>query len=228
MKKIYLIALLFAVLTGVAVFNYAEYLQASSRREMESAVVAINRIPENTLITEDMVELRKLPVESINPLATNKLPLVLGKISNSAIEANEQVLTSRLIKKGADEGGLAYKIPDGKRAITMAVDDISGVAGNIKKSNHIDVIASIMMDQVKKDGTIEKVAKTILLLQNIEVLSINGANSDTSKLGYSNITLAVTPEEAAKLFYAETSGKVTAVLRPILETDVKSMAPYAP
>ena len=230
MKRIYLIALLFAVLTGFAVYNYAGYLRDCARTEMASAVFAIKRIPENTLIAEDMIVLKKLPKESLNPLSTSNLALVIGKITNAAIEADEQILTSRLNEIGADKGGLAYKVPKGKRAMTMEVDEITGVAGYIKKTNHVDVIASLMMDQTKKDGTIEKVAKTVFLLQNTEVLAVSTANSDSDAdaVGYTNITLAVTPEEAVKLFYAQTNGKLTAVLRPVLETDVSNIAPYAP
>lgn len=228
MKRIYLIALLFAVLTGIAVYNYAGYLQNSARAEMASAVFSVKRIPENTLITEDMIVLKKVPKESLNQLSANAIALVRGRITNAAVEADEQILTSRLNEIGADKGGLAYKVPKGKRAMTLEVNEITGVAGYIKKADHIDVIASLMLDQAKKDGSIEKISKTVLLLQNTEVLAVSTANSDAKEVGYTNITLAVTPEEAVTLFYAMTSGKITAVLRPILATDVSSIAPYTP
>jgi Flp pilus assembly protein CpaB len=84
-----------------------------------------------------------------------------------------------------------------------------------------------MMDEIVNEKT-EKVAKSVLLLQNTEVLEINSAGSDKKNPGYSNITLAVTPEEALKLFYAQTNGKITVLLRPILETDVNNLEPYVP
>ena len=228
MKKIYLIALLSAVLTGIAVFNYAKYLQNSVQKDNGFVVVALKRIPENTLITEEMVELKKLPKEAINPLSLNNVALAKRKITNAAIEAGEQILTSRLNEKGGNSsGGLAFMIPDGKRAITIEVSDITGVAGFIKKTNHVDVIATQMMDSTA-NGKTEKASKSVLLLQDKEVLETNSSSSSKNSSGYTNITLAVTPEEAVKLFYAQTNGKLTVALRPVLDTTVNNAAPYAP
>lgn len=227
MKKIYLIALLFAVLTAIAVFNYAQYLQNSMQTPKGAVVSALIRIPENTLITEDMIELKKLPQEAINPLGAASTSLVAGRITNSAIEAGEQILTVRLNEKGKENGGLTYTIPKGHRAITVEVTNITGVAGYIKKTNHVDVIASLMMDSIINEKT-EKVAKTTLLLQDREVLETGPASAEKGTVGYANITLAVTPEEAVRLFYAQTNGKLTVVLRPILEEEKNEIPPYTP
>jgi len=221
LKKIYLIALLFAILTGIAVYNYANFLQKSAQKDLVTVVTAVKRIPENTLVTAEMIELRNLPKEAVNPLAVDKLSVVEGRITNTLIEANEQVLSTRLNEKGVDKGGLTYTVPEGRRAITVEVNDISGVAGYIKKGNRVDIVAYIMFD---------KQSKTLMLLQNIEVLltSTASASADPKAVGYKNITLAVTPEEALQLFYAQTNGKLTVVLRPILETGIISGPPYAP
>lgn len=227
MKRIYLVALLFAILTGIAVFNYSQYLQNSLQEEKGVAVVATKKIPPNTLITEDMIALKGLPQEAINSLAIKELSQAKGYITSVAIEADEQILTSRLNKKGNDSAGLAYTLPKGKRAITIEVDDITGVAGFIKKSNHVDVIAVFMMDEMINEK-MQKVSKSVLLLQDTEVLEIDSADADKKSPGYKNITVAVTPEEAVKLFYAQTNGKITVVLRPVLEIDINNISPYAP
>jgi pilus assembly protein CpaB len=227
LKRIYIIALLFAVITGIAVYSYAQRLERSAQAENGNVVVAVARIPENTQITEDMIIVKKLPAESINALAANSISLVKGRITNAAIEANEQVLTSRLNEMGAEKGGLAYMVPDGKRAMTIEVNDITGVADSIKKTNHVDIIASLMVDKTLVDKT-EKVAKSMLLLQNVEVLATASSSTDEEAKGYTNITVAVSPEEAVKLFYAQVNGKLTAVLRPVLESDLSTVTPYAP
>lgn len=219
MKKIYLLAILFAILTGFAVFNFARSLQNAKQTDRGAVVVAVAKIPQNTLITQDMVALKKLSEESINPLAVHDLSQVVGRISNVAIEADEQVLSSKLNEQGTDKNGLAYSIPKGRRAVTIAVDDITGVAGNIQKSNRVDILAVVSID---------KISTSFLLLQNIEVLKTNAVLSDKQSAGYTNLTLSVTPEEAEKLFYAQVNGKLTVALRPILDTNLSNIGPYVP
>lgn len=223
MKKIYLIALIFAVITGIAVYSFASYIQNQANKDLVSVVVALKSIPENTLITVDMLELKKLPAEAVNTLAFKKGLDVQGKVTNTRIEANEQILTTNVNEVGKEGGGLNYTLPKGKRAITVEVNDITGVAGFIKKGNYIDVVASLMFDIGNT-----KTAKTILLLQNVMVLSTNTSLKDQKAGSYTNITLAVTPDEAVKLFYAQTNGKLTAILRPVLENEIYNVSSYIP
>lgn len=223
MKKIYLIALIFAILTGIAVYSFAVYVQNSAKKDLVSVVVATKSIPENTMITSNMIEVKKLPAEAVNALAVKINSEAEGRVTNTRIEANEQILSTRLSELGKESSGLGFNLPAGKRAITVEVNDISGVAGAIKKGNRVDVVVSILMGTGNT-----KVAKTVLLLQNITVLATNSSTKDQKTTGYTNITLAVTPQEAIELFYAQTNGKLTVVLRPVLDTEIYSIFPYSP
>lgn len=226
MKKVYLIALVFAILTGLSVYNYALFLQNSSKREVQNVVVALIKIPENTKLTEEMIELRELPVEAVNPLSVKKLSDAVGRVTNTIIESNEQVLKPNLNEIGADKSGLNYNIPQGKRAITVKVDEISGVAGYIKEGNCVDIIVSLILEDKTSDPP-AKIEKTILAYQNITVLKTGSKNTDKNS-AYSNVTLAMTPEQAVSLYYAQLSGRVTLVLRPVLDTETKDIPPYSP
>jgi pilus assembly protein CpaB len=231
LKKIYLLALIFAVLTGVAVFLFATNLQKSPEVETVDVLIAVRPIAERTLVTADMVEVRKFPVEAAHPLALNAKAAAVGKITRVAIEANEQILGSKLTDKGGELAGLSYNIPEGKRAISIEVNETSGVSGYLKAGDRVDIVAALMIDSgMSKAGAVTKVSKTVLLLQNIEVLVVNVALTDkeTKPTAYKNITLAVTPQEALELFYAQINGRITVVLRPPLSTDAAELSPYAP
>ncbi len=237
MKKIYLLALAFAVLTGVAVYFYAGQAAKKPQANLVAVVVAKQRIPERTQITQSMVEVKKLPAEAVNPLVLKKLSDVVGKIANVPIEANEQVLRTKLGETNISSGGLAYNIPEGKRAITIEVSEITGIAGYVKPGDHVDIVASYMVEVLITDGSTsstnnkkETIAMSKLLVQNIQVLVTGtiplGDPTTTKQVVYKNITIAVTPEESVELAHAQNYGKLTLVLRPDKETDTKDLQPY--
>jgi pilus assembly protein CpaB len=62
---------------------------------------------------------------------------VIGKIAAVSIEPQEQILWAKLTTKETGSSGLAVSIPDGKRAFTIEVTDITGVAGNIMPGDSV-------------------------------------------------------------------------------------------
>lgn len=103
MRKIYILSLLMAVIVGVSVYMFADNLQRQTLEKIEanrsSVVVALQFIPANAEITGEMVALKELPGEAINPLAASKLDDVIGAITQYPIEPQEQVFTSRVKKR---------------------------------------------------------------------------------------------------------------------------------
>ncbi len=232
MKKIYLAALIFAILTGVAIYAYTNQLAKAPQANMVSVVVAKQRIPERTLITSELLEVVQMPSSAVHPLAIKTIAGVSGKVAAMTIEAKEQVLQSKLTERDIKSSGLSYNVPAGKRAHTVEVSDTSGVAGYIKAGDHVDIVAVLLFDQTT-NGLVTKVPKSVILLQNIEVLvlgkaTVTGEESAENAKNYTVITLAVTQEEALKLFYAQTNGKLTVVLRPGLDGNLGNVTPYTP
>lgn len=87
-------------------------------------------------------------------------------------------------------------IPTGMRAISIKVDEVSGVSRELQKNDLVDVIATTKLNS--KDGA--KVSRVIL--EAVEVLDIRLDQSDKESMGKKNtrywtVALAVTPEEAA-------------------------------
>ncbi len=214
MKRIYLFALIFAILTGVAVYSFTRELQQSKEGDTIGVVVAVKRIPDRTLVTTDMIEIKELPVLAVNAKAMTDVSNVIGKITNVPIEQDEQVLSSKLSDSDIADAGLAYNIPDGKRAYSIEVTDTSGVAGYIQKGDHVDIVGAITVDN-STTTTKESIPIAKIVLQDIEVLvtSTQTLNEDEEFAGYTIVTLAVTPEQAVKLFYMAVNGRTTLILR---------------
>jgi pilus assembly protein CpaB len=100
------------------------------------------------------------------------------------------------------------------RAVTVAVDPISGVGGFVRTGDRVDVVATFNINS----GTLTKT-----ILQNAEVLAIGSETSLPGKKPTQNspqqppsatATLSVSPDEAEKLVLADSKGKLRLMLRP--------------
>ncbi len=227
MKKVYLFALIFAVLTGLAVYTFTRDLQKSSREDTMGVVVATRQIPQRTLITSDMVDFQQLPVVAVNPRAMTELSDVVGKIAQVTIEIDEQVLSAKITERDIEDAGLAYSIPDGRRAISIEVNETSGVAGYLQEGDRVDVVAAVTIDSMDTT-TREDIPAGKMVLQNIEVLvvSTQPLNEKEESSQYTIVTLAVTPEEAVKLFFVTVNGRISLVLRGDQDSDIVEIPIY--
>jgi pilus assembly protein CpaB len=95
--------------------------------------------------------------------------------------------------------------PNGKRAISIAVDTPQGVSGFVKPGDYIDIISLIKpSDEEKKAGQHDAVT---LFLQKVRVLGV-GQASDNPKQAtpYSTVTLEVSPTEGLAISLAMKNG----------------------
>ncbi len=146
---------------------------------------------------------------------------VLGRGVLVPIQANEPILESKLAPRGGGTG-LTSTIPEGKRAISVRVDDIVGVAGFVLPGTRVDVILS---GSPERRNSVE-ISRVIL--ENIEVLAA-GQNLEKDANGKAQkvqvITLLVTPEQAQIVALAQNDGQIQLALRNPL--DLQQEAPSA-
>lgn len=130
----------------------------------------------------------------------------------------EPILETRLAPIDST-GGLAAVIPRGKRAVSVRVNEIIGVAGFVLPRTRVDVLVSI-----NPQGDKAKAASK-LILQNVEVLAA-GQKTERDEEGKPQtvnvITLVVDPKESEKLTLASHEGELQLALRNSL--DLESVA----
>jgi pilus assembly protein CpaB len=106
--------------------------------------------------------------------------------------------------------GLAGKIGPGERAMTIKVDEASGVGGFLKPGARVDVMA--FMDR----GIFNQDPFSQVLLENKKVLAV-GQKEDNlpgdKAVIAPTVTLAVTPQEGEELTWASQQGRLSLVLR---------------
>jgi pilus assembly protein CpaB len=222
MKKVYVIAALLAVLAGFSVYLFASQLKTSSEPAViptESVVVAAANIPAETLITGDMVVLKDVPEGSAHADAAVNLESVVGSIAVEPIVAGEQVLTARLGVQGEGADSLSYELEKGYRAISVAVNEVTGVSGFIEEGDRVDVVASVIYP--KPEG-VPAYAISTMLVENVLVVKTGLATVDETDTGavYETVTLSVVPDDAIKINYAASNGVLRLILRPVLDDKI--------
>ena len=133
------------------------------------------------------------------------------------ILSGEIVLAGKLAAKGSGEG-LTALIEPGKRAVSVQVNEISGVSGFIQPGTRVDVLFT----RTFSNGD----AATTTILQNVKVIAYGRQLDPSAKVDPRDTTrptvatLLVTQDEAQKLVLAGQRGRIQLVLRNGLDEDV--------
>lgn len=137
---------------------------------------------------------------------------------------NELILEDKLAPKEAG-GGLSATIPEGMRALSVAVNEVIGVAGFVIPGTMVDVLVTGSIVGAGHGGQ-DNITRTIL--ENVRVLAA-GQKIEVDREGKPQtvpvITLLVSPEDAGKLTMASTEGKIQLALRNTI--DSKKVEPTA-
>jgi pilus assembly protein CpaB len=223
MKRQTLIALGVAVILGLlAVFLANTYLSgrekqlAASPEGMVRVAVAAMPLAYGADVTPDKVKFVSYPAASLPPGVYKSIPelLPMGKrrVALRPIQVNQPLLAADLSGEGQN-ASIAALLPDGMRAATVRINDISGVAGFIKPNDTVDVL--ITRQPIAPDGTERGEQVTDVLLQNIRVIAMgqDAVGADGRPSSTSNATLELTPVDAQKIALGQRLGQLSLVLR---------------
>jgi pilus assembly protein CpaB len=212
MRKTFL-PLLIAVLLGLGAAVFAknwmksriEAVEAEKRRGV-LVVVAAAEISFGEKITAEKVKTVGWPRDSIPEGVFHDPAEVVGKVANQKLVVGEAILKSRAAGQ-AGGSSLAALIEPNKRAVTVRVNDIIGVAGFLLPGNRVDVLASREIDRNR--------ASTRTLLMNVKVLAVDqtAAPDKDKPVVVRAVTLEVDPKQAELLVQATQEGSVQMALR---------------
>lgn len=208
-------------------------------------VVAKQDIAPKTIIKESMVEVREVPASMVSDDAVREVSDIINKPAKVEI-LKDDIISTRKVLMDITMAGFTGDIPPECRAISIAITDVTGVAGFAKPGDYVDVML-IAKGEEKMTGRI--------VLQDVLLLAINktaeqkqkavgdGSSGDTKKTGDSadsknqsdkknadapkdeaisdlaTATLAVLPEDALKLITEAQEGTLYLALRPYKPRD---------
>lgn len=219
MQKKALLLLLIALLLGlfatilVNTLLTREVEERGKETVMQTSKVVVAASDLKTGMRLDKLTVKKvdLPADSLPKGTYSNVDTLLGTkapIVIKTIKKNEIILPYKLSPQGA-RGGLPPKIPEDSRAITIAVSEITGVAGFVLPGTYVDILLTSTIGQKNKQPA------TRTLLQNVLVLGVDQLSSedeDDPKV-VNAITLQVNPNEGKRITLAQTVGEVTLLLR---------------
>ena len=222
-RKLLLIAAALGLMAAVLTYTFIRTIEDTGDvqevREV-GVMIANTDIPSGTEVTAGMLRLAQVAETARHPDAARTPNQVIGRITKVPIVRGEQVLDSRLLPAGV-RPSLTFVIPSGKRAISVAVNEVVGVAGFVKPGDRVDVLAT--MDSPDSDSAV-----TTTVLQNVEVLAIAQdmeERVDKEPKVTTTVTLAVTLAEAQRLTLAEETGVLRLALRPETAADKECVNP---
>lgn len=230
MKKIRIVAFLSAVVVFMLSYLYFQGQKTSQEitEDREEIVIAKLNIKPNEVITEEMVELKVIPVLKDDQDYFTNLGEVVGRITITDVFVGEKITKLRTVDKDSTLD-LTYKIAEGMRAMAVAVDKEAGVGHNIKVGDYVDVISdgkieagrindiptpagmafdSSIGPEMPRNTTILHTnvddGYVTLAIQNVKVLALDSvtyfeAKKEGEEREYQTVTLEVTPEQARYL-----------------------------
>ena len=222
MKNIKAIGLLLLALAmGLAAAVYAaSWVSRQGNVGSNKVVVAAVDIELGSKINPQMLTVTDWPSGSMPPGAFKDIKELQDRVVKVSVLRGDAVLERKLAPVGT-QGGLSAVIADGKRAMTVRVNDVVGVAGFALPGNYVDVMVNAQQDKGKSEEN-KQISKTVL--EHVLVLAVaqESGRDDTKPKVVSAVTLELTLEDSEKLDLARSVGTLSLVLRN--QVDKKTVA----
>ncbi|WP_288378496.1 Flp pilus assembly protein CpaB [uncultured Massilia sp.] len=209
------IVMTLAILFGLAAVALASnWLLRQPAASSGRIVVAAADINIGQRLNPDMLKLVEWPAHSVPKGAFDDPQKLGGRVLKTSILMGEPLSEAKLAPSGT-VGGLSALITEGKRAITVRVNDVIGVAGFALPGNYVDIIVSTETEPPPQAEQPRKQSISKIVLERILVLAVaQEVNRDETKPKVVNaVTLEVTPEQAEQLDLARSVGTLSLALR---------------
>jgi pilus assembly protein CpaB len=216
--RIFLVLVIALVAGGGLAMGTYNYLQNVPVKTVtvptRPVVVAASDLTLGSELGADDVVTVDWPMNAVPEGAFSETQELVGRGLIVSVVRHEPILPSKLASKEAG-AGLPPIIPPGKRALSVRVNEVIGVAGYVLPGTRVDVVATASPTSRAEDMTSK------VVLQNVEVLAagtrLEHDTSDGKPMQVTVVTLLVTPDQAERLTLASTEGKIQLALRNPLD-----------
>jgi pilus assembly protein CpaB len=192
-------------------------------------------IPVGTFLKEEMVGWQAWPNDTLDPSymvqgqtdpktqAPFDTKSLIGTVARLPITVGQPITSSRIVHPG-EQGFLAAALKPGMRAISVAVNDTTGIAGLVFPGDRVDMLLTHEIPTA--GGNSEKRHVTETVLENIRILAIDQSLShqnDPKQTGPAVVaktaTIEVSPKQAEMVYVASTLGLLSLSLRSLASPD---------
>ena len=225
------IAILCGLLATLLVNVYIEdKIVNVSGGKLVPVIFAATNISGNAPIAENMLQIKNVPEAYLgfDAITERYQKFLIGQRTLINIKKDQAILWSNIMLQ--DERHLASKLDVNQRAISIAVDEVSGISGLIRPGDSVDIIGYFNVpgqDYSKVEPIVKVLMQDALVLavgsnvtgtsEAFEMASMRSPGAEIAKAfqdeSYKTITLRVSPRDANLLVFAAEQGKLLFVLR---------------
>lgn len=208
-----------ALLAGAASLLAHSYLKKQAAQTPQPVIVttAATDISVGTRLSREQLKLANWPKE-ILPSGSYRDPgILVGRVAVRQMSSGDVITEQKLLPQTGSNGGsvMTYLVPAGHRAVTVAVNEVAGVAGFITPNSRVDVVLT-----TPKPGSSDKednIAK--IILQNVSVLATGQITEqkDGKPVLAPTVTLDLVPEDSEKLIVGAKKGSLQLLLRNMVD-----------
>lgn len=235
------VSILLGLMVYLAMSGDDEKVAEKPQTNLVQVVAAKQDIPERTVVKEDMLKVVEVPSELVPEGAFHDVADAVDHPTSTAIQQGD-IMTSRKVYVDIRMAGFTGIIPPDCRAVTIPINDVTGVSGFAHPGDYVDIMII--------SGTKENGINGRIILQDVLLLGINrtadlpntptgdssqkdsgqkddagsqavgSVNTKASSDTMATATVALKPADALKLAAASQEGTLYLVLRPFKPRDM--------
>lgn len=222
-KRGLLLVMLSMVIAAAAAWvanNYVNSSVATATGTNVTVIAAAMKIPYGTKIEMRHVKTLEVPQGLLPPGAISDFKEAEGSIVKSEILEGEIILKDRLAGSGSGNS-LAALVAPNKRAVTVRVNDVIGVAGFLAPGNFVDVLGTRMEQNTSRRA----VSETIIEMVKVLAVDQQATSDKSDAVVVRAVTLELDPRQAEVLVKWEEEGTIQLALRNPTDMMVAQDAP---
>lgn len=193
--------------------------QAPAAAKLAGYYVAARPLPRGTLARDEDFAVRqvqpdRVPADAILETPDSKAALS-GSLVRKFVEAGSPITLQDIVRP-QDRGFLASVLAPDSRAISIKVDEESGVSGLIRPGDHVDVLLTQLFE--KADPA--RRALSEIVLRNVRIIAIDqeivqGGRAIAAAMGkpVQTVSLELTPDQVQRITVAKQLGKLSLSVR---------------
>ena len=208
-------AALFAVFL---IYSYSQEKKKELDKNLgakKTIVRAKDDIPEMSTIYDTMLETVEIPANYVYPDTVSVPDEIIGHVAAVPVKKGQLIMKNMLFTPGPDTG-ISLQVAPNKRAVTVPVDEIRGVAKLIRPGDRVDIVATVDVGKgqaQRREATILMqdvpiLATGVSVVNNIpRLMELDASGKNVTQLSltgdtkYTTVTIEVSPKEAQDLIY---------------------------
>lgn len=202
---LFVIACLLALAAALVAHRWVQALQDPSRH-YDQVVVAAREISFLAPISELDVKVIEFPKGHAPAHSVSDVRQVIGKIVTQDLHPGEVLLASRL-REHMEGSLLAHTLPNNARAVSVRVNDVSGVGGFILPGSRVDVLVS------RKYAAGQAATETLVNAARVMAVGQETSAEKQAPMLVQVVTLELSPPDAERVVQATAEGTINLVLR---------------